>query len=156
MKSLVVYYTRTGKTKFVAEAIAAQLGIDIEEVVDLKKRGGAIGWINGGKDASRKSLTEIAPTQKNPADYGLIVLGTPIWAWAPTPAFRTYLDKNSLVGKKVALFYTYDSDPKQASGRIREILPNVEVVGELPLKDPSKNKEETEKKIAEWCKTLQR
>jgi Flavodoxins len=154
MKSLVVYYSRTGKTKFVAESIAAQLGADLEEVVDLKKRGGTLGWINSGKDASRKSLTEIAPTQKSIADYDLVVIGTPIWAWAPTPAFRTYISKNSLAGKKVALFYTFDSDPKQASGKIREILPNVEVVGELPLKDPSKNKEETEKKIAEWCQTL--
>jgi flavodoxin len=154
MKCLVVYYTRTGKTKFVAEAIAAQLGADLEEIVDLKKRGGAIGWINGGKDASRKSLTEIAPTQKAPADYDLVVIGTPIWAWAPTPAIRTYISKNSLSGKKVALFYTFDSDPKQASEKIREILPNVEIVGELSLKSPSKDKEETEKKIAEWCQTL--
>ena len=154
MNCLVIYYTRTAKTKFVAEAIAAQLGADLEEIVDLKKRGGAIGWINGGKDASRKSLTEIAPTQKVPADYDLVVIGTPIWAWAPTPAFRTYVSKNSLAGKKVALFYTFDSDPKGASEKIREILPNVEVVGELPLKDPSKNKEEAEKKIVEWCQTL--
>lgn len=154
MKSLVVYYTRTGKTKFVAEAIASQLGADIEEVVDLKKRQGTIGWINSGKDASRKSLTEIAPTTKAPADYGLIVIGTPIWAWSPTPAFRTYISKNSLAGKRVALFYTFDSDPKQASEKIREILPNVDVISELPLKDPSKNKEETEKRIAEWCATL--
>jgi flavodoxin len=154
MKCLVVYYTRTGKTKFVAESIAAQLGADIEEVVDLKKRDGPLGWINGGKDATRKSLTEIAPTQKAPTDYDLVVLGTPIWAWAPTPAFRTYISKNSLAGKKVALFYTFDSDPKQASRKIREMLPNVEVVGELPLNDPSKNKEETDKKIAEWCQSL--
>ena len=154
MNCLVVYYTRTGKTKFVAEAIAAQLGADLEEVVDLKKRGGAIGWINGGKDASRKSLTEIAPTQKAPADYALVVIGTPIWAWAPTPAIRTYISKNSFAGKKVALFCTFDSDPKQASGKIRELLPDVEIVGELPLKDPSKNKEETEKKIAQWCQML--
>jgi flavodoxin len=154
MKSLVVYYTRTGKTKFVAEAIAAQLGADLEEVVDLKKRGGAIGWINGGKDATRKSLTEIAPTQKAPADYDLVVIGTPIWAWSPTPAFRTYVSKNSLAGKKVALFYTYDSDPKQASEKIREILPNVEIVDELSLKSPSKDKEEAQKKIVEWCQTL--
>ena len=75
--------------------------------------------INGGKDASRKSLTEIAPTQKAPVDYDLVVLGTPIWAWAPTPAIRTYISKNSLAGKKVALFYTFDSYPKQASGKIR-------------------------------------
>jgi flavodoxin len=37
MKSLVVYYSRTGKTKFVAETIAAELGSEIEEIVDLKK-----------------------------------------------------------------------------------------------------------------------
>jgi flavodoxin len=154
MKSLVVYYTRTGKTKFVAEAIATQLGADLEEVVDLKKRGGAVGWISGGKDASRKSLTEIAPIQKVPADYDLVVIGTPIWAWSLTPAFRTYVSKNSLAGKKVALFYTFDSDPKGASEKIHEILQNVEIVGELPLKSPSKDKEDSEKKIAEWCQTL--
>jgi flavodoxin len=36
MKSLVVYYSRTGKTRFVAETVAALLGSDIEEIVDLK------------------------------------------------------------------------------------------------------------------------
>ena len=36
MKSLVVYYTRTGKTKFVAETIATQLAADVEEIVDQK------------------------------------------------------------------------------------------------------------------------
>lgn len=154
MKSLVVYYTRTGKTKFVAETVAAELGADLEEIVDLKKREGKLGWIMGGKDASQKNLTEIAPMKRVPADYDLIVVGTPIWAWAPTPAFRTYVSKNNLATNKVALFYTFDSDPKQASGKIREILPNVNIVGELPLKDPSKNKDETEKKIAAWCSTL--
>jgi flavodoxin len=154
MKSLVVYYTRTGKTKFVAQTVAAELGADLEEIVDLKKREGAMGWIISGKDASQKKLTKIAPINRSPSDYDLVVVGTPIWAWAPTPAFRTYLSQNSLVGKKVAVFYTFDSDPKQASEKIHEILPNVAIVGELPLKDPAKNKEETEKKIAEWCSTL--
>jgi flavodoxin len=149
-----VYYTRTGKTRFVAEAVAAELDADLEEVVDLKKREGKLGWIMGGKDASQKKLTDIAPLKRMPNDYDLIVVGTPIWAWAPTPAFRTYVSQNNLVDKKVALFYTFDSDPKQASEKIRQILPNVNIVGELPLKDPSKNKEETQKKINAWCSTL--
>lgn len=155
MKSLVVYYTRTGKTKFVAEAIAAQLGADIEEIVDLKKREGKIGWIMSGKDASRKSLTEIAPTKKAPADYDLVVIGTPIWAWSPTPAIRTYLSQNNnLSGKKVALFYTFDSDMKQGGEKTKALLTNATVVGELPLANPSGKKEETEMKIVEWCSTL--
>ena len=154
MKSLIVYYTRTGKTKWVAETIAATLCADLEEVVDLKKRAGPIGWIAGGKDASRKSLTEIAPANRSPMDYELVVIGTPIWAWNPTPAIRTYLAQNDLSANKVALFYTFDSDLKQGAERTKELLPNTKIIGELQLVNPSKNKEETEKKIIDWCQTL--
>jgi flavodoxin len=154
MKSLVVYYTRTGKTRFVAETIAAELGADLEEIVDLKKRECKIGWIMGGKDATQKKQTEIAPIKRMPADYDLVVIGTPIWAWTLTPAIRTYISKNDLSGKKVALFYTFDSDMKQAGERTRALLANATIVGELPLANPSGNKEETKKKITEWCSSL--
>jgi flavodoxin len=156
MKSLVVYYTRTGKTKFVAEAIASQLGADLEEVVDLKKRQGALGWIASGKDATLKSLTEIAPTNKATNDYDLLIIGTPIWAWTLTPAIRTYIAQNDLSGKKVALFYTFDSDPKHAAEKTRELLPNAIIVSELPLASPGKDKQEAEKKIVEWCTILKK
>jgi flavodoxin len=148
MKSLVVYYTRTGKTRFVAETIAAELGADLEEIVDLKKREGKLGWIISGKDASQKKLTEIATVKQSPADYDLVVVGTPIWAWAPTPAIRTYINQNDLSGKRVALFYTFDSDMKQGGERTKALLPNANIVSELPLANPSGNKDEAEKKIA--------
>ncbi len=114
MKSLVVYYTRTGNAKFAAETVAAELGSDIEEIVDLKKRAGKPGWISAGKDSTQEKETQIAPTKLVPADYDLIVLGTPIWAWRPTPAIRTHIAKNDLSGKKVALFFAMASNLKQA------------------------------------------
>ena len=114
MKSLVVYYSRTGNAKFVAETVAAELGSDIEEVVDLKKREGKLGWMSAGRDASGGKQTEIAPTTKNPKDYDFIVIGTPVWAWNPSAAIRTYLSKNDLSGKKVALFFTLDNNLRQA------------------------------------------
>lgn len=154
MKSLVVYYTRTGKTKFVAETIATELGAEIEEIVDLKKRVGKLGWLMGGKDATRKSLTEIAPTTKAPQDYDFIVIGTPIWAWSPTPAVRTYIKQNNLVGKGVALFYTSDGGIRQADQKTKDLLKDAKVVSSLWLVSPLANKEESQKKIAEWCKTL--
>jgi flavodoxin len=154
MKSLVVYYTRTGKTKFVAETIASELGADIEEIVDLKKRSGPVGWIMSGKDASRKSQTEIAQTTKQPQDYDLIIIGTPIWAWSPTPAVRTYIQKNSLAGKKVALFYTSDGDIKQAAQKTKDLLKDATIVSDLWLVAPFANKEESQKKIVEWCSKL--
>jgi flavodoxin len=154
MKSLVVFYTRTGKTRFVAETIASELGADLEEIVDLKNRQGRLGWIMAGKDATRKSLTKISPTAKLPQDYDFIVIGTPIWAWSPTPAVRTYIKQNILSGKKVALFYTSDGDIKEADQKTKELLQDATIVSTLWLVSPLANKEDTQKKIADWCKTL--
>ena len=38
MKSLVVYYSRSGNTRFVAEQISQEIGGDIEEIIDKKKK----------------------------------------------------------------------------------------------------------------------
>lgn len=90
-KMLVVYYSRTGTTKQAATELAAMLGADLEEITDTKNRNGFFGYMGAGKDASRKNTTIIGPLQKDPADYGLVVLATPVWAWTVTPAMRTYL-----------------------------------------------------------------
>ena len=37
MKTLILFYSYTGKTKALAEKKAAELGADIEEIADMKK-----------------------------------------------------------------------------------------------------------------------
>jgi flavodoxin len=153
MKTLLVYYTRTGNSKFAAETVAAEVGADVEEVVDLKNRKGRLAFLSAGRDAMQGKLTEIAETKRNPLDYDLIVIVQPVWAGSPTPAIRTYLKKNDLSGKKVALFFTDASD--KAVEKTKAIMPNSTFVGELTL--PAKefeNREEAQKKIGEWCRTL--
>ena len=85
MKALVVYYSRSGVTRKVAQALAAALGAEIEEIVDTKDRSGAGGWLKAGADASLKRLTAIQPMTKDPAGYDLVVIGTPVWGWTMTP-----------------------------------------------------------------------
>ncbi len=154
MKSLVVYYSRTGNTKFVAEEVAAQLGADIEEIVDLKNREGTTGWLTAGRDGMDNRLTEIAETKKNPDDYDLVVVGTPVWAWSPSAAVRTYVGKHDFVGRKVALFFTLDNKPRDAVEKTKKLMPDAEFMGELVLVKPTKDKETAKKKISEWCATL--
>jgi flavodoxin len=102
----------------------------------------------GGKE------TQIAPTTKVPAYYDLIIVGTPIWAWAPLAAIRTWLVKNDLSGKKMAFLFTMDSNLKQALEKTKALAPNAVFVGESAVAKALKNKEETAKKIAEWCSIL--
>ena len=149
-----MYYSRTGNAKFVAETVAAELGSDIEEITDLTSREGKLGWISAGRDATKEKCTQIAPTKRVPKDYDLLIIGSPVWAWGPVCAIRTYLSLNDLSGKKVALFFTLDHDLKQAVEKTKALMPNSLFVGELELIKALKNREETEKKITAWCNTL--
>ena len=154
MKSLVVYYTRGGNTRFVAETIAAEIGADLEEVVDLKKRSGILGYLRGGRDASQGRETEISPTVKSPTAYELIILGSPIWAGKPAPAINTYINKNDLSGKKVAVFFSQGGKKITGFEEAKALMSNSECIGELSVIQPLRNKEESEKQIVDWCKTL--
>ena len=157
MKSLVIYYTRTGNAKFVAQTIAATIGADVEEVIDLKKRSGPLGFLSGGKDATQGKETQIAETKKSPKDYDLIIVGTPVWSSGPTPAIITYLKHNDgLSGKKVALFFTQNKKKPQGIEKTKALLLNCEVVGVLSLTNAQSNKEETVQRVAAWCDTLNR
>ena len=154
MKSLVVFYSRTGNARFVAQTVAAQICADIEEVIDLKKRSGVIGFIIGGSDARRGKETEIGPTQKSPADYDLVIVGTPIWGGRPTPAITTYLKRNNLSGKKVAVFFVQGGKRPQGIEQTKALIPNSAYLGEISIINALKSKEETERQIMEWCKTF--
>jgi flavodoxin len=154
MKSLVVYYSRAGNTRFVAQEIAAELGSDVEEVIDLKRREGTMGWVSAGRDAMGNRETEIGETKKNLDDFDLIVIGTPIWAWSPSAPIRTYIRKHNFAGRKVALFFTLDNKPRQAVEKTKTLMPGADFVGEFLLVKPTKDREASKKKIAEWCDSL--
>lgn len=78
MKTLVAYYSRTGTTRRVGEAISELLKCDIENIVDKKSRAGVLGYLAAGRDATMKRLTEIESPKFDPATYDLVVVGTPI------------------------------------------------------------------------------
>jgi flavodoxin len=154
LKSLIVYYSRTGNTKFIAETVAAEIGADTEEIVDKKNRMGIGGWLGAGKDARAGVETEIEPLKKSPADYDLIIVGTPIWASRVTPAITTYLKKNDLAGKKVAAFFVQDGKKPFEPDQIKALIPNSLWAGNISVTSALKNKEEAEKQIGEWCQKL--
>lgn len=111
-KILVVFYSRTGKTRQAATDIAADLGADSEEIIDQKNRKGLFGFLSGGRDAMKKNLTDIRPLSKDPAQYDLVIVGSPVWGGNLTPAVRTFLAWHTDKLRKFAFFITSDdTDP---------------------------------------------
>ena len=155
MKTLVVYYSKTDRTRFVAEKIAACLGADIEEVTELKKRKGMTAFMKTSLSAMTGKETEISPPAKPVEQYDLIIVGTPVWYTRPTPAIRTYLKKNSFTGKKVALFCTNDGNGGEKTiEKLKELLLNSTLAEPLIVSKVAENKTEAEAKTAEWCQKL--
>jgi flavodoxin len=126
-KIIVVYYTRTGTTKKVAEAIADYLKCEIEEIIDTKNRKGIFGWLRSGADATKERLAVIKDIKHNPASYDMVIMGTPVWGSNLTPAIRTYITQNKEKLKNVAFFCT-------AGGTGEKALENLEIfIGRKPV-----------------------
>jgi flavodoxin len=116
MKILVVYYSRSGTTKKLAQKLSVELNADIEEIIDKKNRSGLIGWIFGGRDGMKRIPTDIDPIKNNPENYDVVLIGGPLWGFKGiAPASRTYLLQNKDKIKQVAFFMTragkVSSDP---------------------------------------------
>lgn len=129
MKTLIVYYSRTGTTKKIAEAIAQKIGADtiIEEIKDTVDRAGAKGYLISGRDATLRRLTTLQPAKYNPADFDLVIIGTPIWSWNLSAPVRTYVTEHGPKFKKVAFFCTMGG-----SGDERAFKEMAEIIGKKP------------------------
>ena len=128
MRALIVFYSRTGTTKLIANKLLASLICESEEIFDEKNRSGPLGWLGGGRDASNKVLTKIKTTKLNPANFDIVILGSPVWVGNAAPALRTYIFENKAKLKKVAFFCTLGG--KDSSQFFRDVE---EICGQKPV-----------------------
>jgi flavodoxin len=107
MKSAVIYYSYSGNTRKVAEALAEYLGAELINVEALDE---PASFAAQARRAFFKVRAKIKPVKFDLSGYGLVCFGTPVWAFAPSPAMNTYLDNCfGLEGKKAIAFTTYCS-----------------------------------------------
>ncbi len=109
MKNLIIYYSRTGNTRKIAETLAKMADWDIEEVQDDKNRLGALGYLLAGRDATLRKIVQLKPLKSNLATYDLVVVGTPVWSFNISAPIRSFLRANKNNLKKVAFFCTMGS-----------------------------------------------
>jgi flavodoxin len=103
---LVIYYSRSGTTQKLAEAIARPLGADTERIVDTVHREGFFGFMRALKDAFKKGASPIQPLGVDPAAYELVIIGTPDWGQSVAAPTRTFLASQKGRLPNVAFFLT--------------------------------------------------
>lgn len=106
-RTLVLFYSRTGHTRSVADVIRSNLYADIEELRDVQPRKGLFrGWLRSIREVRKKLDAEVLPVRKDLAAYDLIVLGTPVWAGCLCSPMRTFLERNGAAIRNIAVFVT--------------------------------------------------
>ena len=154
MKSIIIYYSLEGNTKFIADSLNENLNGDVlrlEPIEDIN-RTGFKRFLQGGKQVIFKYKPDLKKFNKDLSQYDLIIFGSPIWANHYVPAFNTFFNENKIVNKKVAFYCCHGGgSTKNTFESFQRALNNNEVLGKIDFKDPLKNnKDQCKKEAKEW------
>lgn len=104
--ALVVYFSRDGHTRRIAQEVARACHADLEEIRAQGDRRGLLGYVRCALEA----LLGIEPTLHRGTHrlgrYGLVVIGTPIWFWNIASPVRAWVARHRTELPPVALFCT--------------------------------------------------
>ncbi|MGC9348111.1 MAG: flavodoxin family protein [Anaerolineae bacterium] len=142
---LVVFHSSSGNTKKVAEAVAARLSADLEQIrerdphpVDIKGKGFG-NFLNMGRavmGGKSKRAAEIEDAQYNPADYDLMIVGTPVYANTLPAATRAYLETYADRLPQVAFFCTGEDPNNRHIFELMATASDKQPVAWLPFHAP--------------------
>lgn len=127
MKTLITYYSFSGNTDKVVRIFADRLKAKGEVVLQRLKPTDEVTTFSAQcRAAFTKKRASLAPgVNFEVSPYDLVILGCPVWAFAPVPAMNSYLDKlNGLHGKSVVVLLTSGSGlgVKRCFNNIKNIL----------------------------------
>lgn len=92
MKTLVLFYSFSGKTKALANTKAQELDADLIQVIETKKRSKFNAYTSGCFQAMKQRKTDLQQLNVDVNAYERIVIMMPIWAGSPAPAFNNVLE----------------------------------------------------------------
>ncbi len=155
MKSIVIYYSRTGNTQVVAETIANKFGADILPLRDKKNRNGIWNYFWAGFDALTQKKTKLEEINLDLNKFDLIFIGSPNWASTLPPAIRTFLQQHYWENKKIVFFCTQDGmGAERVFTSLRLATKGADIISEKFFNKVQKNKDAVRLQIYEWLEKI--
>ncbi|QRN85848.1 hypothetical protein JR334_01030 [Clostridia bacterium] len=160
MKVVVAFYSHSGITRDVSEAIVDELKLATDwevalcEIKPQKEVGqGFSKYLWGGYQVVSKRSPELMPyTFDTEAD--LVFIGTPVWASSIAPAIRSFFAKQDLTGKEVFCYYTCQGGPGKVAERFHEETKNCSQVEIKAFDKHEMDIENFEMVARKWVRTI--
>jgi flavodoxin len=111
-KKLVAYFSASGVTRKVAEALAESVGADLYEIKPQAPYTKAdLNWQDKKSRSSiemadKSSRPAIADRNANVAAYDVVFVGFPIWWYVAPTIINTFLESYNFAGKTIVPFAT--------------------------------------------------
>lgn len=155
-KTLIIFYSFEGNTRFVSDAIAQEIKADILElkVRDDIKTKGFMKYFWGGKQVFQKDLPALLPLDKDPDDYELIFIGAPVWAFTYPPALRTFFNTVKLKNKKIAIFCCHEGVPAKTIENMKKELDGNDIISENDFVNVLKNPQQNSLNAKLWADNI--
>jgi len=113
MKSLVVYYSFTGKTRLVAQAVAEALNAALVEIEERRPIPMPFVYLSGSFAAFMNRGSKINSVDVDLKQYERIFVGSPMWAYRPAPAINSFMYRTNFEGRSVIPFFTMGGDTSE-------------------------------------------
>jgi multimeric flavodoxin WrbA len=121
MKACIIYHSETGNTRHIAQHVASACDAQLIEVNDRHLYSRLTRFLVQCKMARGEELTEIGPATIDVTPYDLLVFGSPVWAFKPTPVIHTAITTlKGCEGKRALTFYTHGGRPGQTGETLRK------------------------------------
>ena len=110
-KTLVAYFSATGRTRKIANLIAEITGADIYEIKPAVPYSVEdLNWEDSNSRSTFEAKEDLHPSladrNANISNYSVIYLGFPIWWYKAPRLINTFLESYDFSGKKVVTFST--------------------------------------------------
>lgn len=129
MKSVVVYYSRGGATKAIAEKLKSAFGSDMIFVEPEKAYGGYLSAVlRNGKEKMTKNAAKVKTPVADFSGYDVIFVGFPVWYGTMPTFMQEYIKKCGISEKHVIPFATAGANGKDSSlATVKELFSGCEV-----------------------------
>jgi len=115
MKICIIYHSESGNTRHVAQHIASAFDAQLVEVTDTASYNRLTRFFVLCKMARCEEKTLIEPASVDISGYDLVVFGSPVWAFKPTPVIHAIIDGlKGCMGKPAVTFSTHEGRPGQS------------------------------------------
>jgi flavodoxin len=116
MKICIIYHSETGNTRHVAQHLASACSdARLIEVYDRADYVPLTRFMSRCKKARGEETTPIEPSSIDVSGYDLIVMGSPVWAFKPTPVIHAAIDTmKGCEGKPAIGFFCHGGMPRSS------------------------------------------